>query len=65
MYNGIYVRATCFDLVGHPQILQENRSKGCLFFLHCGIPNANNFQLQKQKYISLDKLIYFCFCNCI
>jgi len=23
IYNGIYVRATCFDLVGHPQALQE------------------------------------------
>jgi len=26
----IYVWATCFDLVGHPQALQENRSKSCL-----------------------------------
>jgi len=25
MYNGIYVRATCFDLVGHPQALQEKQ----------------------------------------
>ena len=22
IYEGIYVRATCFDLVGHPQALQ-------------------------------------------
>jgi len=27
-----------------------------LDFLHCGIPNAHTFQLQKQKYISLYKL---------
>ena len=38
IYNGIYVRVTCFDLVGHPQALQENRSKSYLVFLHCGIP---------------------------
>jgi len=25
IYNGIYVRATCFDLVGHPQALQEKQ----------------------------------------
>ena len=25
--KGIYVRETCFDLAGHPQALQENRSK--------------------------------------
>jgi len=29
----IYVRATCFDLVGHPQALKENRSKSCDFKL--------------------------------
>ena len=40
IYNGIFVRATCFDLVGHPQALQENISKSCLVFLHCDIPNA-------------------------
>ena len=27
IYNCTYVRATCLDLVGHPQALQENRSK--------------------------------------
>ena len=32
IYNGIYVRTTCFDLVGHPQAFQENRSKSCLVF---------------------------------
>jgi len=32
------------------------RCKSCLVFLHCGIPNAHKFQLQKQKYISLYKL---------
>ena len=40
IYNGIFVRATCFDLVGHPQAFQEERSKSCLVLLHCGIPNA-------------------------
>ena len=52
IYNGIYVRATCFDIVHHPQALHENRSKSCIVFLHCGIPNAYKFQLQKQKYIT-------------
>jgi len=33
MYNGIYVRATCFDLVGYPQALQEHRSKRFLVSL--------------------------------
>jgi len=51
IYNGIYVRATCFDLFGHPQALQEHRSKRCSAFLHCGIPNAHKFRLQKQKRI--------------
>jgi len=45
MYNGIYVRATCFDLVGHPQAFQENRSKSCLVYPHCGIPNAFGIQM--------------------
>ena len=49
IYNGIYVRATCFDL-GHPQALQENRSKSCLVFLHCGIPNAYKVLLQEHIY---------------
>jgi len=40
----MYVRATCFDLVGHPHALQEHRSKRCLGFLHYGIPNAYKFQ---------------------
>ena len=40
----IYVRATCFELVGHPQTLQENRSKRCLDFLLYGIQNAYKFQ---------------------
>ena len=39
IYNGMCVRATCFDLVGHPQALLGNRSNS-LVFLHCGIPNA-------------------------
>ena len=52
----MYVRATCFDLVCHPQALQENRWKSCLVFLHCGIPNAYKFELQKPKYISLYKM---------
>ena len=59
IYNGIYVRATCFDLVVHPQAVQENRSKSCLGFLHCGIQNAYKFELQKQKYISLYKIKLF------
>ena len=53
----IYVRATCFDLVGHLQALQENRSKSCLVFpalwvlkcLHVSVTGA-------KKYISLYKL---------
>jgi len=51
IYNGIYVRATCFDLVGNPQVLQEKRSKSCLVYPHCGIPNAYKFQLQKQGFV--------------
>ena len=47
MYNSIFVRATCFDLVGHPQALQEHRFKHCLVFMHCGISNAYKFQLQE------------------
>jgi len=34
----MYVRAIYFDVVGHPQALQEHRSKRCLGFLHYGIP---------------------------
>jgi len=52
----MYVRATCFDIVGHPQALQERLIQELLVFLHCGIPNAHKFQLQKQNYISLYKL---------
>ena len=50
--NDIYVKVTCFDLVGHPQALQENRSNSYLVFLHCGIPNACKFLLQEQKLVS-------------
>ena len=53
IYNSIYVRATCFDLVGHPQSLQEHRFKRCLVFLDSGIPNAYKFQLQEQKVYKL------------
>ena len=60
MYTGIYVRAACLDLVGHPQAFQENRYKSRLVFLHCGIPNAHKFQLQKQKYIRLYKFNFLC-----
>ena len=49
----MYVRATCFDLVGHPQALQENRSKSCLFFLHCGIPNAYKFSVTEANVYKL------------
>jgi len=49
IYNDIYVRATRFDLVGNPQALQENRSKSCLVFLRCWIPNAYKFLLQGHK----------------
>ena len=57
----IYVRATCFDLAGHPQDLQENRSKSCLSFsalwdpkcLHVSVTGANMF-------ISLYKLNLLC-----
>ena len=51
--DGIYVRATCFDLIGHPQALQEHRFKRCLVFLHCGIPYAYKFHLQEQKLYKL------------
>ena len=47
MYNSIVVRATCFDLVGHPQALQEDRAKSCSVSLHCGIPNAYKLLLQE------------------
>ena len=40
----MYVGATCFDLVGRPQALQEHRAKRCLVFLQCGVPNAYKFQ---------------------
>ena len=53
IYNCIYVRATCFDLVCHPQALQKHRIKRCLVFLHCGIPNATTFSYTSKKYISL------------
>ena len=43
-YIYVCVRETCFDLVGHPQTLQDNRSKSCLVFLHCGFQNAYKFQ---------------------
>ena len=34
----VYVRATCFDLVGHPQASQENRSKSYFLDLFPGGP---------------------------
>ena len=34
----IHIRATCFDLIGHPQALPEHRFKRCSVFLYCGIP---------------------------
>ena len=52
IHKGIYVRATCFDLVVHPQALQENRSKSCLVFLYCGIPNAYMLTGAKSKLFS-------------
>jgi len=55
IYNGIFVRATCFDLVGHPQAFQENRSKSYLVLLHCGIPNAYKVLLQEHN---VHKLVY-------
>jgi len=33
IYSIIYVRATCFDLVGHPQALQENQIQEFFFNL--------------------------------
>ena len=67
MHGQIYIKwyichGACFDLVGHRQALQENRSKSCLIFLHCGIPNAHKFQLQTQKYIRFHKLKLLCDC---
>jgi len=47
--RGCIVRATCLELVGHPQALQENRSKSCLVSLHCGIPKAYKILLQEHK----------------
>jgi len=58
MNSNVYVRATCFDLVGHPQALQGNGSKSFLVFLHSWIPNAHRFQVQKQniyKVVCLNK----------
>jgi len=46
---------TCFELVGHPQALQEDRSKTCLVFLPCGIPNAYKLLLQEH---TVHKLVY-------
>jgi len=51
IYIYIYVRATCFDLVDHPQALQENRSKSCLSFSALWDLNAYMFQLQELKSI--------------
>jgi len=57
IYKGIYVRATCFDVVGHPQAIQEYRSKRCFVFPHYGIPNAckhlgsHNAEKQNNAYI--------------
>ena len=47
--DGRYVRATCFDLVGHPQALQEIIPKSYLVFLHCGIPNVYKFLSQEHE----------------
>jgi len=63
----MYVRATCFDLVGHPQALQGNRSKSCLVFLQYGIPNAHRFfarhcllkQMFAQHFKSLDLVFLY------
>ena len=33
----MYVRVTCFDLVGHPQALQEHRFKCCLVSVELNI----------------------------
>ena len=35
VYIYIYIRATCFDLVGHPQALQECRVIDWLIVLIC------------------------------
>jgi len=37
VYKGIHVRATCFDLIGHPQALPEHIFKRCSVSVHCGI----------------------------
>ena len=51
--------ATCFDLVGHPRALQENRSNSCLVFLQCGIPNAHKFQLhQLYKLVQIELFVW-------
>jgi len=45
LYTMVYMSGRhVFDLVGHPQALQEHRSKGCLDFLHYAIPTAYKFQ---------------------
>ena len=41
----VYVRATCFDRVGHLQALQENRSKSCYIILN-SVHQHNQFITQ-------------------
>jgi len=56
LYARVYLSGRhFFDLVGHPQALQEDRSKICLVLLHCGIPNAYKFLLQEH---TVHKLVY-------
>ena len=47
--SGIYVRATCFDLVGHHQALQENRSKSCQFFCIVGSQMLTSFSYRSKS----------------
>ena len=55
-----FVRATCFDLVGHPQVLQEDSAKSCLVLLQCGIPNVYKFLLQEHIVHNLNEVIPLC-----
>jgi len=45
-------------LLGHPQVLWENRSKSYPYFNAFGIPNAYRLYYRNVKYISLYVYIY-------
>ena len=53
----MYVRATCFELIGHPQGLQEHRCKRYLVFVHDGIPNAQVSIVNGYKLVSVERVV--------